>query len=96
MFATPQGKKALPDIRMLNGNGLGVFKGVLQARKDAIDAGIEMQTSQSFGDPLKYNDIYVDSFDALLLPGGHDKGVKEYLESEVLQGIVVVVDFFTA
>jgi protease I len=36
----------------------------------------------------------VDDFDGLVLPGGHDKGVKEYLESKTLQQQVVA--FFNA
>ena len=94
VFTTPTGIKASPDIRMLHGNDLGVLKSLLQAREDAIDACIEMESSQSFCNPLKYDDVYAQSFDALMLPGGHDKGIKEYLESEILQNIVV--DFFTA
>ncbi len=94
VFTTPTGIKASPDIRILNGNDLGIWRSILQAREDAIDACIEMESSQSFSNPLKYNDIHGESFDALMLPGGHDKGVKEYLESKVLQSIVV--DFFVA
>jgi protease I len=94
VFTTPRGIKASPDIRMLRGNDLGIWRSILQAREDAIDACIEMESSQSFCNPLKYNDVHGESFDALVLPGGHDKGVKEYLESEVLQR--QVVDFFVA
>ncbi|MFT4747874.1 MAG: protease I [Congregibacter sp.] len=94
VFATPAGIKASADNRMLKGNDLGIWRSILQAREDAIDAFIEMESSQSFCNPLKYNDVYGENFDALLLPGGHDKGVKEYLESEVLQSHVV--DFFVA
>ncbi len=92
VFATPMGLKASPDIRMLKGNDLGILRSILQARGDAIDACVEMESSQSFCNPLKYNDVHGGSFDALMLPGGHDKGVKEYLESEILQS--KVVDFF--
>lgn len=94
VFATPAGLIASPDIRMLKGKGLGVWKLILQARQDAVNACIDMQSSASFCKPLKYNEIKEGSFDAILLSGGHDKGVKEYLESAVLQ--TVVVDFFAA
>lgn len=93
VFATTTGIKASPDARMLYGNDLGILKSSLKAREDAVDACIEMESSQSFCNPLKYTDVYTQSYDALMLPGGHDKGVKEYLESKVLQSIVV--DFFT-
>ena len=92
VFATPTGIKASPDGRMLNGDNLGILKSVLRARTDAIDACIEMALSHSFCSPVIYSDVSADDFDGLILPGGHDKGVIEYLESEVLQS--VVVDFF--
>jgi protease I len=94
VFTTPAGTKASPDVRMLKGIDLGIWKSILQARQDAVDACIEMQSSHSFSNPIKYEDVKEVYFDALLLPGGHDKGVKEYLESKVLQALVV--DFFIA
>jgi protease I len=94
VFATPKGIKASPDERMLNGDNLGILKSVLRARADAIDACIEMASSHSFCSPVIYSEVSADDFDALILPGGHDKGVIEYLESEVLQS--VVVDFFAS
>ena len=94
VFATPAGLKATTDNRMLRGKDLGIWKSILQAREDAVDAFIEMESNQSFCNPLEYTDIHEKNFDALMLPGGHDKGVKEYLESEVLQ--TVVIDFFAA
>jgi len=94
VFITPDGKKASADRRMLNGDDLGIWKSVLRARQDAVDAFDEMEKSDSFVNPLKYTDVQEGNFDAILLPGGHDKGVKEYLESEVLQHLVA--DFFIA
>ena len=89
VFATPNGEKGTTDKRMLNGEDLGIFKSVLQARKDAVDAYEEMENQPSFKKPLKYEDLKHTDFDALLLPGGHDKGVKEFLESKQLQKLVV-------
>ncbi|NOR28375.1 MAG: hypothetical protein GQ540_07590 [Lutibacter sp.] len=94
VFITPNGTKASADERMLNGKGLGIFKSVLKARKDAVDAYFEMIKEPSFCNPLKYDEVNVEDFDGLLLPGGHDKTVKEYLESKILQQYVV--DFFLA
>jgi protease I len=94
VFATPTGAKASPDRKMLTGENLGIWKPVLQARKDAITACVDMQSREQFSKPKKYADIIETSFDGLLLPGGHDKGVKKYLESEVLQR--QIVNFFTA
>lgn len=94
VFATPQGKKATADIKMLNGSSLGIWKPILQAKPDAVKAYYEMEKSEAFCDPIKYTDLKEENFDAILLPGGHDKGVKEYLESKVLQQLIV--NFFTA
>ena len=92
VFASPQGKTAAADSRMLNGAGLGILKRLLRAREDAVTAYHEMEQSPEFIHPIPYNTIEEADFDALLLPGGHDKGVKEYLESTILQQ--VVLDFF--
>ena len=94
IFATPDGNKASADSIMLKGDNLGFWKFLLQAREDAINAYSELEKNISFCNPIKY--IYAQklNFDAVFLPGGHDKGVKEYLESKVLQNIVV--DFFKA
>ncbi len=94
VFITPNGKKATTDPIMLNGNGLGLLKSALMARRDAVSAYFEMEESDAFCNPLNYAAINENSFDAIFLPGGHDKKVKEYLESEVLQKLIV--DFFKA
>jgi protease I len=94
VFATPEGKMAAADTRMLNGTGLGVLKRLLRAREDAVAAYYEMELSDEFTHPVSYRAIKEKDFDVLLLPGGHDKGVKGYLESGILQQ--TVVDFFTA
>ena len=64
------------------------------ARQDAVDAYHQMENSEAFCKPFTYEQAKEQNFDALLLPGGHDKGVREYLESKTLQQLVV--DFFTA
>lgn len=91
-FATPNAKKASGDERMLNGNGLGIFTSLLKARKDALEAYKEMDKQSEFNYPVKYSEINEKDYDAILLCGGHDKAIKEYLESEILQKIIV--DFF--
>lgn len=88
-FITPDGNKAAPDSAMLNGERLGIWTPLLKARKDAFDACMEMQRTEAFCSPSTYDAVNADDFDALLLPGGHDKGVREYLESKVLQNLVV-------
>lgn len=93
-FITPQGNKASADKLMLEGRRLGLWKPILRARKDAVEAYHKMEDSAEFCQPSAYNKVDAGQFDALLLPGGHDKGVREYLESSVLQALVV--DFFVA
>ncbi len=93
-FSTPDGSKAAADAKMLTGENLGIWKGVLKARKDAVEAYHEMEMNEAFCNPIKYSELKENDFDAILLPGGHDKGVKEYLESSILQQLVVA--FFKA
>lgn len=93
-FATPDGAPAAPDGLMMTGEKLGIWKSVLRARRDAVEACHAMQACDPFLHPISYSDAREQDFDALHLPGGHDKRIKEYLESEVLQRFVV--DFFTA
>src|SRR6266545_4235968 len=47
-----------------------------------------MEDSKEFQNPTAYEDLNPDEFDALLLPGGHDKGMRPYLESPLLQRAV--------
>lgn len=88
VFCTPNGNKATTDQIMLTGKKLGVLKSVLAARKDAVQAYLELEKKSIFCNPLKYTEVREEDFDAILLPGGHDKPVKEYLESEILQNLV--------
>ena len=87
-FATPNGNPAQGDEIMLTGKGLGVFKSLLKARKDAVEAYNLMFNSNEFKNPVSYNEIEPSLYDGIFLPGGHHKGVREYLESDILQGII--------
>ncbi|MGK0389907.1 MAG: protease I [Maribacter sp.] len=93
VFATPRGEQGVGDKLMVTGKKLGIWKYLLKARKDAVSAYHEMIENDAFKNPIAYADIKEKEFDGLVLPGGHDKGVKEYLESKILQNLVV--DFFT-
>ena len=93
VFCTPNGNKATTDQIMLTGKKLGVLKSVLAARQDAVAAYSELERCEAFKNPLKYSEAKEEDFDAILLPGGHDKPVKEYLESEILQKLIA--SFFT-
>lgn len=90
-FATPSGAMAAADSLMLTGKGLGPARRLLVARLDAIAAYSEMAKAVEFRNPVSYASSDPDDFDAILLPGGHDKGMREYLESKELQDKIVSI-----
>jgi protease I len=87
-FATPNGAKATCDLRMLNGSGLGVFAPFLKVNKDALKAHLELEKSIEFQTPISWEQIKSIDYNGIILPGGHAKGMREYLESTILQKIV--------
>ncbi len=94
VFATPDGEPAAADPLMVTGKGLGLLAPFLRANADGQAAYAAMAASDAFRAPLPYAAIRVQNFDAILLPGGHAKGMRPYLESPVLQGHVAA--FFAA
>lgn len=95
VFATPEGKVAEADRRMVTGQDLPfLFKGTLKAEPAAVRSYEEMTRQACFQNPIAYKDIVVQNYRAILLPGGHDKGMREYLESQTLQN--AIVQFFEA
>ncbi len=94
VFATPSGIPGTADQRMLSGKGLGIWKTALMARSDAVDTYNLMIKSDEFARPIRYTSIRPDRFAGIVLPGGHAPGMKPYLESKLLQD--VIVEFFAA
>jgi putative intracellular protease/amidase len=88
LFATPDGRPAQADPRMLTGEGLGPWKAVLRADLNGRSAHAAMSAASAFRDPLPYDELREVDFDALVLPGGHAPGMRPYLESAVLQSLV--------
>lgn len=88
VFATPDGAPAQADDRMLTGRGLFIWRGLLRARRDAVDLYAEMSASPAFHAPITYASLRADDYDALILPGGHAPGMKSYLESELLHRVI--------
>jgi putative intracellular protease/amidase len=97
-FATPDGRPAVADDLMLTGRGLDPWGRVpllqnlplvgllMRANRDARRAYGEMIADPAYVAPQRWDAIDPSAFDALLLPGGHRaRGVREYLESEILQ-----------
>jgi len=105
-FATPDGRPAAADPVMLSGIGLDFWSRIaplrevklvgliLRADRNARAAYRAMNADPRFLAPLPYAQLRSADFDALLLAGGHDQGMREYLESTCLQGIVA--EFFDA
>lgn len=81
VFATENGKIAQVDPLLIT----GVIFGQLGAKPEAISYYRELEKSEEFLNPITYNQIIPDDFDLLHLPGGHAKGMRQYLESKLLQ-----------
>jgi putative intracellular protease/amidase len=100
-FATPAGAPAAADELMLTGRGLDPWSGVpglgrtvlfgrmLRADQQARIAYAQMRQSPEFQKPVSWADATLDGIGGLLLPGGHRaRGMRGYLESDVLQRLV--------
>jgi protease I len=88
VLATPNGKVARADPRMITGEGLGIFAALMKADNNGRSAYEEMSECEEFRHPIAYADIRPEKVDGVLLPGGHAQGMRQYLESDRLQSIV--------
>jgi putative intracellular protease/amidase len=88
-FATDTGQAGKADPRMLDGKGLGMLKPLLIAQKSAQQDYADLCQDEAFQNPMSYEDIKVEDYAGLILPGGHAKGMIPYLESEDLQNTIV-------
>jgi protease I len=92
VFATPDARPAQADQRMLRGNDLGLLAPMLRAQSNAVADHDRMAQSTGYCTPLAWSDVAsgveAGIFDAVLLPGGHAPGMREYLESTLLQSAV--------
>ncbi len=89
-FATGDGSIGACDPDMLS----GVLLGQVKARPAHAAAYEEMTATDAFRSPIRYADIEPGRFDLLVLPGGHARGMRQYLEDTSLQHAVVA--FFRA
>ena len=80
-FSTETGQMGQTDPRLLT----GVIFGQLGAKHDALAAYHELEADEAFKHPIPYESIDPRQYDLLLLPGGHAKGMRQYLENKVLQ-----------
>lgn len=84
-FATEHGKVAAADHRLL----MGFMRGPLGAGPMGMRDYKRMAASPEYQKPIRYTDINVNDYDAILLAGGHAPGMKQFLESKILQEKVV-------
>ena len=97
-FATPDGRPAVADDIMVTGKGLDLWGTIpvlrnwplvgllLRANRDAREAYAGMIADPNYVAPQRWDAVDPSAFDALLLPGGHRaRGMRDYLESDILQ-----------
>ncbi len=81
VFATERGAAGAADPLLLT----GVLFGQLGAEPEPKRFYREMEQEPTFRSPRAWESIAPDAFDGLILPGGHAKGMRQFLESEVLR-----------
>ena len=81
VFATEAARTPRGDPLLLS----GVVFGQLGAEPEAKSLYRELERAPEYLSPIRYRDIDPDTFDALLLPGGHAPGMRQYLGSAELQ-----------
>ncbi|EIM84983.1 class I glutamine amidotransferase-like protein [Stereum hirsutum FP-91666 SS1] len=86
-FATENGKVPACDKRMLT----GLSQKLLGATKSAISLYTQMTASLSFQSPLSWSspDFSLLTYDLVFLPGGHDKGVRQIIDSLAIKRLLV-------
>jgi putative intracellular protease/amidase len=87
VFATEQGATPACDPLLL----AGVLFGKLGAREEPKAFYGELEQAPEFLRPISFAAIEPAAFDALVLPGGHAPGMRQYLGSEALQGKVAEI-----
>jgi putative intracellular protease/amidase len=101
VFSTESGRPAAADAIMVTGRGLDFWSRVpglgrmtvvgrlLRANSAARAAHERMLASTEYRQPIAWAAASLDDVHALLLPGGHRaRGMRSYIDSEVLQQLV--------
>ena len=102
VFATESGTPGAADDIMVTGRGLDLWSALpvlgsvpvvglmLRANSDGRSAYRDMLRSAEYQHPVSWSQASLDGIDALLLPGGHRaRGMRSYIDSDVLQRLVV-------
>ncbi|KAI0836196.1 class I glutamine amidotransferase-like protein [Hypoxylon sp. FL0890] len=89
-FATENGKQPRCDKKMLE----GFTQKLLGAKKQVVHLYKKMAVSEEMRNPLSWSepDFTLDPFDLVVFPGGHEKGVRQIIESPIVHKLVV--DYF--
>jgi putative intracellular protease/amidase len=80
VFATEKGAKPAADPRLLE----GVLFGQLGAEDEPKSFYRELEAAPAFTRPVAWDDVDPDAYAAMILPGGHAPGMRQYLEGEAL------------
>ncbi|MCL6459833.1 MAG: type 1 glutamine amidotransferase domain-containing protein, partial [Gorillibacterium sp.] len=80
-FATADGARGYTDPLLLT----GVLFGQLGASVEAIQAYRRLEADSAFVRPFSYAQIAVPDYAAVVIPGGHAKGMVPFLENKILQ-----------
>jgi putative intracellular protease/amidase len=87
IFATESASTPAADPLLLT----GVLFGKLGAAPEARTFYSQLLLSPEFQRPLAWESLRTSDYDALLLPGGHAPGMRQYLGSSVLQSKIAEV-----
>jgi len=81
-FATENGTIPECDKKMLE----GITQKLLGATKSAVDSYAQMAASHEFQHPVSWSapDFSLDSYNLIHLPGGHEKGVRQLIDSPIM------------
>lgn len=88
-FATPDGKPAYADARLVD-KGFSVLSPLLMTRQETLKAYRHMVDDPQFGKPGTYEGVDVEMVDGVFVPGGHAKGVRTLFESSAAQAIAAM------
>jgi putative intracellular protease/amidase len=80
VFSTEKGQKPAGDPRLLD----GVLFGQLGAEPEPKAFYRELEKEPAFERPVPWSAIDPEAYGAMLLPGGHAPGMRQYLEGETL------------
>jgi len=80
-FSTEHGEVPAADYRLL----MGPLRGPLGAGPKGLAAYRHMIQDEAYQHPISYVDIDPMQYDALMLTGGHAPGMRQFLDSTILQ-----------